>query len=91
MTTPFRYNPDLDDLADLPPSGGEFAPNHRFPGEAAPVTDTPRVAPLGETGETRGRECRCGRDGVTDFGQCAVREGWGALRPGTYCRRGTEQ
>jgi hypothetical protein len=33
------------------------------------------------------RPCRCGRDGVTDYGQCAVRDGWGALRPGTYCRR----
>jgi hypothetical protein len=59
-------------------------------GEAAPVTDSPRVAPLGET-ETRVRECRCGRDGVTDYGQCAARDGWGALRPGTYCRRGAEQ
>jgi hypothetical protein len=59
---------------------------HRFPGEEAPVTDTPRVPE-----ETRVRECRCGRDGVTDYGQCAVRQGWGALRPGTYCRRGAEQ
>jgi hypothetical protein len=38
----------------------------------------------------RVRECRCGRDGVEDRGQCAVRDGWGALRPGTYCRRGNQ-
>lgn len=37
--------------------------------------------------EPRVRECRCGRDGVADVGQCAVQGGWGALRPGTYCRR----
>lgn len=39
------------------------------------------------TDSTRKRECRCGRDGVAERGQCAVREGWGALRPGTFCRR----
>jgi hypothetical protein len=43
------------------------------------------------TEEARVRECLCGRDGVTNHGQCAVRDGWGALRPGTYCRRGAEQ
>jgi hypothetical protein len=39
------------------------------------------------TEEPRVRECRCGRDGVKNRGQCAVRDGWGALQPGTFCRR----
>lgn len=42
-----------------------------------------------ETVDSKHTPCSCGKNGVKDCGQCAVRDGFGALQSGTYCRRGT--